>query len=84
MIRYFSRGGQGTIESGHNNNLTIDLATVAYWYQDEAVAPARTLKEAEAKPFINHMDMHRWRRVAESKRNDPQLWGMSDHSSFLL
>jgi len=73
-----STGVKGTIETGHNNNLTLDLSTVAYWYQDSAVMlpPAPTKEQRKPKPFINHMDMHRWRDAwRKAKGNDPQLWG---------
>ena len=33
---FFEKGLKATIEHGHNNCLTLDLATVAYWYQDKA------------------------------------------------
>ena len=75
---FFETGIKGTIESGHNNNLTLDLATVAYWYQDEAAGlpPAPSKEARKPKPFINHMDMHRWRDAwRKAKGNDPQLWG---------
>ena len=34
---YFDTACKFTIEHGHNNNLTLDLASVAYWYQDKAM-----------------------------------------------
>ena len=60
---FFEKSVKGTIEHGSNNNLTLDLATVAYWYQDSAVAlpEAPTKAQRAPKPFINHMDIHRWR-----------------------
>ena len=75
---FFETAVKGTIETGHNNNLTLDLATVAYWYQENAVMlpPAPTQEMRKPKPFINHMDMHRWRDAwRKAKGNDPQLWG---------
>ena len=33
---YFEKSLKGTIEHGHNNNLTLDISSVAYWYQSEA------------------------------------------------
>ena len=75
---FFEKSVKGTIESGHNNNLTLDLSTVAYWYQDKAVMlpPSPTKEQRKPKPFINHMDMHRWRDAwRKAKGNDPQLWG---------
>ena len=75
---FFETEVKGTIETGHNNNLTLDLATMAYWYQDSAamLPPAPSKAQRQPKPFINHMDMHRWRDAwRKAKGNDPQLWG---------
>lgn len=75
---FFDASVKGTIETGHNNNLTLDLATVVYWYQDRAVMlpPAPTKKQRQPKPFINLNDIHRWRDAwRKAKGNDPQLWG---------
>ncbi|WP_286860289.1 glycoside hydrolase family 172 protein, partial [Proteiniphilum sp. UBA5510] len=71
---FFETEVKGTIETGHNNNLTLDLATVAYWYQDSAamLPPAPSKAQRQPKPFINHMDMHRWRDAwRKAKGNDP-------------
>ena len=75
---FFENSVKGTIEHGSNNNLTLDLASVAYWYQDTAVAlpPAPTKEQRALKPFINYKDMHRWRDAwRKSKGNKPTLWG---------
>ena len=75
---FFDKELKGTIEHGSNNNLTLDLGSVAYWYQDKAVAlPAAPTKEQRAlKPFIRFEDMHRWRDSwRKSKGNDSKLWG---------
>jgi len=67
-----------TIEHGHNNVLTLDLASVAYWYQSEA-SPIPSIPDKEGrklKPFINIGDIHRWRDAwRKSRGNDPALWG---------
>ena len=75
---FFEKSVKGTIEHGSNNNLTLDLATVAYWYQDSAVAlpEAPTKAQRAPKPFINHMDIHRWRDAwRKAKGNKATLWG---------
>ncbi|MFV0267746.1 MAG: glycoside hydrolase family 172 protein [Draconibacterium sp.] len=75
---FFEKELKGSIEHGHNNNLTVDLATVAYWYQDKAVELplAPTKEQRKPKAFINHMDIHRWRDAwRKEKGNDPRLWG---------
>jgi len=75
---FFETGLKGTIEHGSNNNLTLDLASVAYWYQDQAVAlPAAPTKEQRSlKPFIRFEDIHKWRDAwRKSKGNGSTLWG---------
>lgn len=75
---YFEKGLKFTIEHGHANNLTLDLATVAYWYQNVASPlPAAPSKEdRRLKPLINMVDMHRWRHEwRKSHGSDRQLWG---------
>ena len=58
-----SKGLKATIEHGHNNCLTLDLATVAYWYQDKATAvPAIPDKAGrKLKPMVNNVMIHKWR-----------------------
>jgi hypothetical protein len=76
---YFDASLRFTIEHGHNNNLTLDMATVAYWYQTGPHKPYPTLPDREARaprPFISVVDMHRWRdEWRKSRGNDPKLWG---------
>ncbi|MGK7395794.1 MAG: glycoside hydrolase family 172 protein [Candidatus Cyclobacteriaceae bacterium M3_2C_046] len=75
---YFDKSLRFSIEHGHNNNMTVDLATVAYWYQDQPRAvPAIPDKAGRAhKPEIGVVDIHRWRHEwRKSKGNDAQLWG---------
>jgi hypothetical protein len=75
---YFNQSLEFSIEHGHNNCLTLDLASVAYWYQQNAVeVPAIPDKEArEPKPSVGPVEMHKWRhewrKNHESKRD---LWG---------
>lgn len=79
---YFDRSLRFSIEHGHNNNLTLDLATVAYWYQHEPHKAYPTLPDREARrprPFIGPADMHRWRHEWRKNRGaDPKLWGGGD------
>lgn len=75
---YFDTSLKFTIEHGHNNVLTLDLASVAYWYQTTAARiPAIPGKEArKPKPLIDKRDIHKWRNEwRKSRGNDPQLWG---------
>ncbi len=75
---YFDQSCRLTIEHGHNNNLTLDLASVAYWYQEAASALPRSLtkEERQPKPLIGPTDIHLWRnqwRIGMGR--DPELWG---------
>ena len=75
----FQTSLRASIEHGHDNNLTLDLATVAYWYQLEPhkpypVFPDRTSRQL--KPNISPSDIHRWRDAwRKMMGNDPKLWG---------
>jgi hypothetical protein len=75
---YFERSLRFTIEHGQANVLTLDLATVAYWYQSEAVAVPPIPDKAGRKllPPVNLGDIHRWRDAwRKAMGNDPRLWG---------
>ncbi len=75
---YFDKSCRFTIEHGHNNNLTLDLASVAYWYQDKASALPRTFtkEERQPMPMIGASEIHLWRNAWRiEKGNDPKLWG---------
>jgi len=76
---YFDKSIRVTIEHGHNNCLTLDLSSVAYWYQTEPhkpFPPMATRAERAPKPFIGVVDIHRWRDSwRKSHGNGPTLWG---------
>lgn len=75
---YFDKSCKFTIEHGHNNNLTLDLASVAYWYQDVASSLPRsfTKEERQPKPIIGASDIHIWREAWRLKKGyGTQLWG---------
>ena len=76
---HFNKSLKVTIEHGHNNNLTLDLASVAYWYQLPPFNELPPLPDKEArapKPFIQHFNMHKWRHEwRKNMGDDPQLWG---------
>lgn len=46
---FFENGIKGTIEHGHNNNLTLELGSVAYWYQNKAVILPQALTKEQCK-----------------------------------
>lgn len=75
---YFDTSFRFTIEHGSMNVLTLDLASVAYWYQDKASAVPAIPDAAARKPqpMIGPVDIHRWRNEwRKSKDNNPTLWG---------
>jgi len=75
---HFEKSCRFTIEHGHNNNLTLDLASVAYWYQDVASPLPRSFTKAERKPMppITPKDIHLWRHAWRVQHgSDPKLWG---------
>jgi len=75
---YFDKSCRFTIEHGHNNNLTLDLASVAYWYQDKAASLPWTFtkEERQPKPIIGPSDIHIWRNSWRiDKGNKTTLWG---------
>lgn len=75
---YFEHSLKFTIEHGSMNVLTLDLTSVAYWYQDKAakVPPIPNAEARRPQRMIGPVDIHRWRNEwRKSKGNDPKLWG---------
>jgi len=76
---YFDRSLRFSIEHGHDNNLTLDLSSVAYWYQSEPhkAFPAFPSREArKPKPKIGEVDIHLWRDAwRKAHGSGSQLWG---------
>lgn len=75
---YFEKSLRGTIEHGHNNNLTLDISSVVYRYQSEAgvLPPAPTKEDRRPKAFIRDQDIHRWRHEwRKNLGNGAKLWG---------
>ncbi|PST82543.1 hypothetical protein C7T94_07680 [Pedobacter yulinensis] len=74
---YFEKALKFSIEHGHNNVLTLDLASVAYWYQSQAAGVPAIPDKAGRKPmpFVDFIDMHKWRHEwRKNKGNDATLW----------
>jgi hypothetical protein len=80
---YFDRSLRFSIEHGHDNNLTLDLSSVAYWYQAEPhkAFPAFPSREArKPKPKIGEVDIHLWRDAwRKANGSGSQLWGNEKH-----
>jgi len=74
---YFDKSIRFTIEHGHNNYLTLSLASVAYWYMDKpAKLPAIPSKEERKfMSEINFMDMHKWRHQWRESMPGDNPWG---------
>jgi hypothetical protein len=76
---YFDRSLRFSIEHGHNDNLTLDLSSVAYWYQNEPHKPFPPFpSRASRKPMppISEVDIHLWRDAwRKAKGGGSQLWG---------
>lgn len=74
----FRKSLKGTIEHGHANNLTLDLSSVAYWYQEEPHKPFRPLPDRSKRrnmPEIQVADVHRWREAWRQSMGGGTLWG---------
>lgn len=76
---YFDESLRFSIEHGHNNNLTLDLRSVAYWYQKEPHKAFPELPSAEARQPrapIGPQQIQRWRQEWRRQHGgDPHLWG---------
>ncbi|QHT59975.1 DUF2961 domain-containing protein [Paenibacillus lycopersici] len=75
----FEQSLHASIEHGHDNSLTLDLSTVAYWYQSEPHKPFPALPPKEERgnmPEIGVVDVHKWRHAwRQAKGSSPTLWG---------
>ncbi len=79
---HFSTSLRGSIEHGHANCLTLDLCSVAYWYQIEPHKPFAALPPKEKRqpmPEISVVDIHRWRHGWRQQMGRGPLWGNEPH-----
>jgi hypothetical protein len=75
---YFDKSLRFTIEHGHNNYLTLELSSVAYWYlgKPAELEPIPGKEERRLKPVINLLDIHRWRdQWRKSMGEGTSPWG---------
>ena len=74
---FFDKSLKATIEHGTSNDMMLDIATVAYWYQDKAShIPAIPGKEGrKLMPFNNFWNIHMWREAWKKANGDPDSWG---------
>ena len=75
----FTRSLLASIEHGHNNCLTLEMSSVAYWYQSEPHTTFPVMQDRQARkpmPEISSVDIHRWRDAwRKAHGNGPALWG---------
>lgn len=74
----FQHSLRASIEHGHANRLTLEMASVAYWYQDRPAPRFPALPDRAArmpKPEIGVVEIHRWRDAWRSSRGNAPLWG---------
>ena len=74
----FEKSLRASIEHGHANVLTLELASVAYWYQTEPHAPFPALPSATERaplPEITAVDVHRWRDIWRKAIGGAGPWG---------
>jgi hypothetical protein len=74
----FQKSLRASIEHGHANCLTLDLASVAYWYQttpSKPFPPLPTAEERKPRPEIGVVEFHRQRDVWRKSKGGGQLWG---------
>jgi hypothetical protein len=74
----FERSVRASIEHGHANALTLDIASVAYWYQTEphkAYPPLPLKERRQNMPEIGVVDVHRWRHAWREAKGGGAPWG---------
>lgn len=73
---FFEKSLKATIEHGTSNDMQLDIATVAYWYQTEAsMIPAIPNKNnRKLMPFTNFWDIHMWRKAWQKSKAGKKSW----------
>lgn len=74
----FTKSLRFSIEAGHANCLTLELATVAYWYQtlpSQPFPPMPSAEERKPMPEMRHVDSHSWRERWRQVKGGGKLWG---------
>lgn len=72
----FKKSLRASIEHGHANCLTLEIASVAYWYQTLPSRPFPPLPSAADRapcPEIGVVDVHRWRDTWRQGRSGPRF-----------
>lgn len=74
----FQTSLRASIEHGHANCLTLDLASVAYWYQTVPSRPFPPLPSAAdrlPRPLVGAVEVHRWRDSWRRDKGAGERWG---------
>lgn len=74
----FEKSLSASIEHGHANTLTLDLSSVAYWYQTEPHRPFPAFPPKELRQNMKPIgleDIHSWRAAWRGERGGGALWG---------
>lgn len=74
----FQRSLRASIEHGHANSHTLELATVAYWYQTmphKPFPPLPTAQERKPRANLDILHTHRWRHTWREAMGGGKLWG---------
>lgn len=74
----FAKSLRASIEHGHANCLTLELASVAYWYQttpSKPFPPLPSVAERTPRPEIGAVEIHRWRDAWRQSKGGGKLWG---------
>lgn len=74
----FKQSLRASIEHGHANTLTLEIASVAYWYQtlpSKPFPPLLSAAERKPMPLLSTVDIHRWRDAWREKMGGGRLWG---------
>lgn len=79
---YFEKSLHSSIEHGHANCLTLDISSVAYWYQTEPHKPYPVMLPKEQRqnmPSVDFIEVHQWRNAWRQLRNNKKLWGHEEN-----
>jgi len=74
----FEKSLRASIEHGHANCLTLDICSVAYWYQTEPHKKFPDMLPKEKRqnmPEIGVVEVHKWRHAWRNSKGGGKLWG---------
>lgn len=77
----FKKSLRASIEHGHANTLTLELSSVAYWYQKlpgKKFSPLAAAKDRLPRPEIGVVEIHKWRDAWRREKGGGALWGNED------